>query len=384
MKQARSYSTSALVCSLAFFSCAALSSSAKAGAQPQQTQFGQPQQGQFSQGQQAQFGQPQQGQFGQPQPGQFAQPQQAQFGQSQPGQFAQPQQAQFGQQQPAVIPDALRRMYNGNGQGQPNGPLVAPPISFVDINSGRFGKLEIDLDDGQFMDGACDNMHVIARNLDLREGVLKSLDLSITGGHFQDFVVDKMTLTTQGSMRFDTGVLLNQKVLQFTQPTQADVTCEISQESLNKFLNAPTTLDRLSVNVSKKVGAIASMFGANAPNVGLTLTSGQVVLGKANRIDINLQTKVGMGEMGMALPVEIQSQLGLVDGWVQAQDTKLMTNGQEISPQLSQMLVSKVNSLASWGTKFEDIHFRFTDLKTKPGKGFVLKGTAEVMRLRLA
>lgn len=298
----------------------------------------------------------------------------------------QPVETQQPPQQPQGqgMPGALQRMFNGTqqpGAGQ-QGPIVVPPISFVDLNSGRFGKLELDLEDGQFLEGACDNLHLIARNLDLREGVLKSLDVKVTGGHFQDFIIDHLTLTTQGAMRFDTGVLLNQKILQFTEPTQADVTCDISQEGLNKFVNAPTTLERLSLNVSKKVGALASLFGGNAPNIGLTLSNGSVVLAKGNRINIGFQSKVGVGEMGASIPIEIQSQLALVDGWVQAQDTKLLTSGQELSPQLSQMLVTKINSLASWGTRSDDIKFRFTEMKMKPGKGFSLKGTAQINRLR--
>ncbi len=51
-------------------------------------------------------------------------------------------------------------------------PVLVPPISFVDVNSGRFGKLEIDLTDGQFLDAAVDQMHLTANNLDVKEGLL--------------------------------------------------------------------------------------------------------------------------------------------------------------------------------------------------------------------
>jgi hypothetical protein len=60
-----------------------------------------------------------------------------------------------------------------------------------------------------------------------------------------------------------------------------------------------------------------------------------------------------------------------------------MTNGQEISPQLSEMLVAKINSLASWGHKSDDIQFDFTDIKVIPGKQFTVKGSAMIKRLRL-
>src|ERR1700723_541111 len=41
-------------------------------------------------------------------------------------------------------------------------PVVVPPISFVDVNSGHFGKLEINLEDAQFLDTAVDRLHLLA------------------------------------------------------------------------------------------------------------------------------------------------------------------------------------------------------------------------------
>jgi hypothetical protein len=285
--------------------------------------------------------------------------------------------------QPGVnLPDPVRKMLNGQPLPAGQGPVVVPPISFVDVNSGKFGKLEIDLEAAQFLDGAVDHMHLTARDMDLREGVLKSLDLSAQGAHIQDFIIDKFTLTTQGSMRFDTGVLFNQKILQFVEPTQADVTAEITQESLNKFLNTPSTLDRLSASVVKKAGALANLFGGNIPAIGVTVSNGSLVLGKNNQVNVKIDAKVGVGEMAMPIPVEVQSQLALIDGWVQVTDSKLLTSGQEISPAISKMLVNKINGLSQWGAMSDDIKFKFTDLKVKAGKGFVIKGTAQVNRLR--
>lgn len=283
------------------------------------------------------------------------------------------------------LPDPVKRMLNGQGgqnNSMPQGPVVVPPITFVDVNSGKFGKLEIDLEDAQFLDGAVDHMHLTARDMDLREGILKSLDVSAEGAHLRDFIVDRFTLSTQGAMRFDTGVLFNQKILQFVEPTQAAVTAEITQESLNKFLNTPSTLDRLGASVGKKAGALANLFGGNMPNIGVTVTNGLITLGKNNSVIVKLDSKIGVGEMAMPIPVEIQSQLALVDGWVQVTDSKLLTSGQEISPAISKMLVSKINSLSHWGAMSDDMKFQFTELKVRPGKGFLVKGTAQVNRLR--
>lgn len=279
------------------------------------------------------------------------------------------------------LPDPVRRMLNGQQAPSGQAPVVVPPISFVDVNSGKFGKLEIDLEAAQFLDGAVDHMHLIARDMDLREGVLKSLDVTAQGAHIGDFIVDKFTMTTSGAMRFDTGVLFNQKILQFIEPTTADVTAEISQESLNKFINSPSTLDRLGASVAKKAGAFAQLLGSMG-NIGVTVSNGSIVLGKNNQVSVKVDARVGMGEMAVPIPVEVQSQLALQDGWVQVTDSKLLTSGQEISPAISKMLVNKINGLSHFGAMSDDMKFKFTELKVKPGKGFLVKGTAQVNRLR--
>jgi hypothetical protein len=147
-------------------------------------------------------------------------------------------------------------------------------------------------------------------------------------------------------------------------------------------LSSPQTLERLSVTANKKVGMLASLLGANASSFGITLNGAAVSLLKQNRISITTQANVGLGGIGMPLPLELNAKLGLENGWIAVSDTHLNTNGSEISASLSEMLVKKMNGLASWGGRSDDIQFSFTDLKVVPGKQFSLKGTAKISRLR--
>ncbi|HEY9784480.1 MAG TPA: LmeA family phospholipid-binding protein [Candidatus Obscuribacterales bacterium] len=296
------------------------------------------------------------------------------------------------QPQPAgqTLKDALGRalstqgMQAGQSLGNPQGPILVPPISFVDINSGRFGKLEMDIEDGHFMDGSVDKMHILARDLDLAEGLLKSLNVDVTGGHFQDFTFDQLTLNTEGDLHFDSGILFNHRMFKFTTPAQAQVTAVISQNSLNKFINSPRTLDRLSARMTRPGGMLANLLGAAPGNVGFNLTGGDIKLGKSNSLMLNLDTRVGIGQVGVPIPVAVNTKLELKDGWPLMTDTKVLTAGQQLPPELSRVLVDKVNSLANWGTRSEDIHFSFTDLKVVPGNRCILRGTAEVNQLRFS
>ncbi len=289
--------------------------------------------------------------------------------------------------QPYGQPAQPFRPFSGQPGYQPgiseptgSGPLLAPPITFIDINSGRFDKLDVDLEGGQFLDGAVDKLNLTARNMDLTVGTLNSLAVEVTGGHFQDFTFDRLSLNTQGMLSFDTAILFNHRTLQFLTPAQAEVWAVISQDSLNRFLNSPRTLNRLSVAAAKGSGILESLLGSN-PNL-MTIAGANVALQKNNRMLLSAQTRLGVGQLAVPVPLELNTQMLLKDGWLYLSDTHLTTAGQEISPQLSQLIVDKVNGLAEWGHRSDDITFNFTTLRVVPGDKFVLQGTAQIKRLR--
>jgi hypothetical protein len=269
----------------------------------------------------------------------------------------------------------------------PVAPVAIPqapssPLSFLDISNGGFGKVDLQIDDAHLQNSLIDKLHIIATNLDMRAGTLKGLSIAVNGGHFPMFVFDQLNLNSAADMAFDPVAMKNDKVLQFKVPIEAEVSAVISQQNLNAFLGAPQTLEKLSVTANKKMGMIASLLGANASNFGITLSNANVTLQKQNRISITTDANIGMGTTSMPMPLELNAKLGLENGWIAVSDTHLNTNGSEISPTLSEMLVKRVNGLASWGSKSDDIQFSFTDLKVVPGKQFSLKGTAKISRSR--
>ncbi|PWT94787.1 MAG: hypothetical protein C5B53_12375 [Candidatus Melainabacteria bacterium] len=290
---------------------------------------------------------------------------------------AAPIQAPAPQQAPQENGDATIKNFQPGQE-----PVVVPPITFVDVNAGRFGKLEIDLTDGQFLDTAVDKLHLIAKDLDVKEGVLKSLDIAIQGGHLQDFIFDQLRVVTAGDLKFDPGIFLNHHMLQFSEPAQAEVTATISQTSLNSFLNSPRTLQKLSVKAGNKVAAIASLVGVSSGNIGLNIAQADVALKKGNKVAVDFQSNLGLGQMGLPLNGQIEGTLGLKDGWLDISDPHLATGGQQLSPELSGVLLKKIGGISTSAQKSEDIRFVFTDLKVVANKQIQLKGTAQISRLR--
>ncbi len=233
------------------------------------------------------------------------------------------------------------------------------------------------------MAGGVDRLHLLAKEMDLTTGTLSALSIDIKGGHFEDFTWDRLLLTVQEPLSFDTGSLLNRRMLQFTTPAAAKVTAVVTEASLNRFLNSPQTLERLSVNAvgHNFLGGILAQLGGSA-DLGISFKEGTLSLQPNNRIVVTMQARAGMGSMAVPLPVEADTRAILKDGWINLSDTRVSTNGQEISPQLSGLVAERINALAGAGSRSQDIRFVFTDLKIAPGDRIVMTGLAYVNRLR--
>ncbi len=261
-------------------------------------------------------------------------------------------------------------------------PLSVPALTFVDVTSGQFGKLEINLEQARFQDTAVENLHLVASNFDITQGKLSSLDIGIIGGHVQDFIFDKLNLSSNNEMYFDSNDFLTQKTLTFTTPVQANVYAEISQKSLNSFLNAPNTLNRLSATANGKVAMIANMFGVNSNNLGFSVMGLEANLASHNQLKLNLDTRLGLGQNTAVVPVEASAVISLANGWITLNDTHLITAGQELPAPIANMLVSKINNLAKFNDNSRDISFQFTRLTVQPNRKFLLSGQATINKLR--
>ncbi len=261
-------------------------------------------------------------------------------------------------------------------------PLAPDQICPMDLSSAVFGKLVIDMENAQFMSAVVGAMHLGILGLDMKNSTLKGLEIAVRSGQFKDVAFDQLNISAQGDMTFDRNELMQNRTIHFSPPAQAQVTAVVSQDSLNRFLNNPNTLERLSTSASQKIHMLASMLGSNA-NVGVSLSGANVQLEKGNHVNVGVTAKIGMGSLGMPLPLNLETKLGLNDqGWISLADTRLISNGQEISPMLSNSLVKHFNEMTDWGTRNDDLKFSFTELKVVPNKQFMVKGTAQVSRLR--
>ena len=188
------------------------------------------------------------------------------------------------------------------------GPMTQQPCP-IDLTTATVGKLDLELDNAQFLESAVDKLHLIVNDLDMKNGTLSGLDIAVKGGMFRDMAFDQLSIVTQGRF-FQSRRVAKQQDLQFAAPVEAQVIPVVSQDSLNRFLNAPETLQRLSVVGAQKMKFLANMLGSNA-NIGLTLSQAAVQLEKGSRVNVAVQAKVGMGGMGVPLPLAVDTKLAL-------------------------------------------------------------------------
>jgi hypothetical protein len=192
-------------------------------------------------------------------------------------------------------------------------------------------------------------------------------------------------MQTNDDLKFDSGVLLNHRLLQFEHPAEASVSVIISQTSLNQFLNSPRTLERFSTSATKRAGAVAglaSMVGIKINQIGLNIHSANIKLGKRNQFKLDISSKLGLGDLAIPVDGIVQGEFALQDGSLTIANPHLSTGGTEIPQELSNLLLKKINLIPALSQKSEDIRFNFTELKVLSGKQIQLRGIAYVSRLR--
>ncbi|MBX9720100.1 MAG: hypothetical protein K2X81_01790, partial [Candidatus Obscuribacterales bacterium] len=279
------------------------------------------------------------------------------------------------QMQPGQVSTQMQPVQPSNGSS-----LFSFPEKLIDFNSARSVKTELDLESAQFLDAAVDRLHMTARNLDMRQGVVGALDLLVLGGHFQEFTVDQLRITSTAPLAFSTDALLNHRSFEFGNPVIANVSAVVSQNSLNKFLSAPRTLQILSAGAQNHLPSFLSELVGAALQV--QFQSAKLNLLANNRVQIDVLADINLLKNVSRIPITVNTQLGLANGWVNLSDTQISSSGQPISPELSSMVVGRINNLAKWGTHNEDMQFAFTQINVIPGNRFELMGTAQIKRLR--
>ena len=277
---------------------------------------------------------------------------------------------------------AVKKRATTNGTASdPNTPVVVAPSSLVDLNTARFGKLQIDLSDAAFLDSRVSDLHLLVEKMDMTNGTLQSLSIGATGGEFQGFTIDELSLSTQAPVHFDTNLLLNQKVLQFAEPAHALARVVVKEASLNNFLNSQEVLDRLSGSAKRRIPILSTMAKQDV-NFGFNFLKGRLTLEPNNIVRMAMDSKLGIGKGGIPVTISAETKLSLEKGWVILTETRLLTGGQQIPHDMSARIVNRINSLSKWGSHSDDVKFEFTDLKVIPNNRLELQGTAEIRRLR--
>lgn len=260
-------------------------------------------------------------------------------------------------------------------------PLVVPPITFVDVNSGRFKRLFIELEEGLFLDSSVRKMRLTALGLDVEQGLLDKLNIQLEGLVFQDFRLDSLEIIADKGLPFEQSSFRNRRMLDFRAPVEALATASISQDSLNEFLNSPRVLSRLSVSLRQNLPLVGKILSADK-DMAVEFSSARIKLLKGNKVSLELNARLQALGTGLNLPLGMETELKLVDGWVKLTDTKFVALGQDISTQLAQFVIERIDRLSDWGRSSDDVDFRFSRLKVAPGKRLELGGTALIKRLR--
>lgn len=279
-----------------------------------------------------------------------------------------------------VVAPCTARGTDTAGDGNNNQPIITAPNA-IDLSSAKFGRLQIDLIDAFFLDAQAREIKLSAENMDLAKGTLDSLNLFVDDGQFQDFTVDSTKLWTHGVLNFDPAKLFNERILEFREPASAHARVSVTQASLNKFLNASFILERLSGAAKKRVPILSAMARHDV-NFGFSFSKADLKLEPDNHLRLSMNSRLGMGKLGVPVMLSAQTKLSLDNGWVKLEETHFVSGGQTVPKDLAAKIVKRINDLSRWGAQSDDIQFEFTELTIVPDDHLELEGSATIKRLR--
>ena len=164
-------------------------------------------------------------------------------------------------------------------------PINLGKAKVMDLPVSSADKLQIVMTNARFDRESVGQLNLSLNGLNLRDGMLQGMSAKVSNGQFENIPV-KLLEITSGAFSFDTMTFLNQRKFLLDSPVQGNVTLEVTEKDLNKFLKNPETIERLEKAIAKRTGNIRlvrltqpelELRGKNDLRMKLTLSLGEAV-----------------------------------------------------------------------------------------------------------
>jgi hypothetical protein len=256
------------------------------------------------------------------------------------------------------------------GQPTVHAPLKAGGVAVIDLPDSSAQSVTLEIVKGRFADYSVGKFSLTGSGIDFRSGTLQGLKTDISGGDFDNLLVDRLQMAAP-AFAFDTMQLLNNHTFVLTQPVTAQVNLQISEDGINRFLSNPKTLSKIEKSIQKQTGGM-KLLTFNSPN--LTFQGG-------NKVRMTMNATVAQG---LAVPMEMTGKLGIVNGQIGLSDLNILSGGNQIQlpVDVASTFQDKINELIDFKRLGKNSLVITADNMKVSGKTLIIDGHATLTRLQ--
>lgn len=254
--------------------------------------------------------------------------------------------------------------------GSVHAPIRAGGAVALDLPDSSAQSIVLDIVKGRFSDYSVGRITLTGSGMDFRNGSLQGLKADILEGNFDNLLVDRLLLVTPG-FSFDTMQLLNNRTFVLSQPVTANVSLSLSEDGLNRFLSNPKTLGKIEKAIQKQTGGLKLV----------TFSNPKLALMGGNRLKVDV---TGVIAQGLAVPLEMNGNLGLKDGQLVVQNLRLASGGNDLQLPLdvAKSFQDKLNEMIDFKRLGKNSLVITADKMKFSGKQVQIEGHATLTRLQ--
>lgn len=246
-------------------------------------------------------------------------------------------------------------------------PINSSGVVLIDLPASSAESIRLDIKQARLAAQSVGRLILDAQGIDFKKGALTSLGAEVQDGNFDNILVDKLTLNTT-AFSFDTLELLNHRRFVLDHAINAAVSMKISEQSLNKFVSNPKTIEKIQKAVSKKTGGMNLISFSNP---SLKLMGG-------NRVKLTLNSTLGNA---VVAPMELNGNLAVKSGKLSFENLQLKSNGTQLPVDISDVFEKKLNEMIDLEKLGKNNFVIQAEKLSVTGKMLEISGNAALTRL---
>jgi len=213
-------------------------------------------------------------------------------------------------------------------------PISAGSITAVDLPDAKAKIVTIELDTARFDRQSVGHLTLKANNLDLREGTLDNLNLSIKNGQFGDRLQLTYFNVITGGFAFDSFELLNHQRFILNAPVEGTVSVRLTEANLNEYLAHPKTLEKINKAIAKQTGGI-QLVRLTEPHFGIL---------PQQKLQLDINAVIGES---VVLPLRLIGHIALVSGDLQLENLSVVSEATQLPLEVAGLLQEQLNKIIS-------------------------------------